>query len=172
MYLLHHEEIESIALNIPEVKRIRFFMTFGQSYLTHMKCLENVGMLSTVPVNFEGREIVPIKFLKALLPDLPSLGSAYTRKDKHRLYFYRQKDGETKNYYIYNVCDHQECYKEVGSQAISYTTGVPAMCGALMMLTGKWSKSGVYTAKSLIRIRFSTLSTNTDSHVEKTVIRY
>ena len=147
MYLLHHEEIESIAENIPEVKRIRFFMTFGQSYLTHMRCLENVGMLSTTPVMFEGREIVPIKFLKALLPDPASLGPRTHGKTNIGCIFTGEKDGRKRSYYIYNVCDHQECYKEVGSQAISYTTGVPAMCGALMLLTGKWNMTGVHTVE-------------------------
>ena len=147
MYLLHHEEIESLALNIPEAKRIRFFMTFGQSYLTHMKCLENVGMLSTEPVMFEGREIVPIKFLKALLPDPASLGPRTVGKTNIGCIFTGKKDGADKTYYIYNVCDHQECYREVKSQAISYTTGVPAMCGALMLLTGKWNTVGVHTVE-------------------------
>ena len=147
MYLLHHEEIESIAQNLPEVKRIRFFMTFGQSYLTHMKCLENVGMLSTTPVLFEGKEIVPIQFLKALLPDPASLGPRTHGKTNIGCIFTGQKNGEEKTYYIYNVCDHQECYREVGSQAISYTTGVPAMCGALMLLTGKWTAKGVHTVE-------------------------
>lgn len=147
MYLLHHEEIESLALNIPNVKRIRFFMTFGQSYLTHMKCLENVGMLSTTPINYEGCEIVPIQFLKALLPDPASLGPRTKGKTNIGCIFTGTKDGKPKTYYIYNVCDHEECYKEVESQAISYTTGVPAMCGALMLLTGKWNKPGVYTVE-------------------------
>ncbi len=147
MYLLHHEEIESLAKNIPDVKRIRFFMTFGQSYLTHMKCLENVGMLSTAPINYEGHEIVPIQFLKALLPDPASLGPRTKGKTNIGCIFTGVKDGKEKTYYIYNVCDHQECYKEVESQAISYTTGVPAMCGALMLLTGKWNKAGVYTVE-------------------------
>ena len=147
MYLLHHEEIESLNVNLPEVKRIRFFMTFGQSYLDHMRCLENVGMLSTTPINFEGKEIVPIKFLKALLPDPSTLGPRTVGKTNIGCIFPGKKDGKDKSYYIYNVCDHQECYKEVGSQAVSYTTGVPAMCGALMMLTGKWNKPGVYTVE-------------------------
>ena len=147
MYLLHHEEIEALAQNIPEVKRIRFFMTFGQSYLTHMRCLENVGMLSTTPVMFEGHEIVPIKFLKALLPDPASLGPRTHGKTNIGCIFTGKKDGREKTYYIYNVCDHQECYREVESQAISYTTGVPAMCGAMMLLTGKWNKPGVYTVE-------------------------
>lgn len=147
MYLLHHEELESLALNIPEVKRIRFFMTFGQSYLTYMNCLENVGMLSTTPIEFEGQQIVPIKFLKALLPDPASLGPRTKGKTNIGCIFTGKKDGKEKKYYIYNVCDHQECYQEVKSQAISYTTGVPAMCGALMLLTGKWNKAGVYTVE-------------------------
>lgn len=147
MYLLHHEEIESLAQTIPGVKRIRFFMTFGQSYLTHMKCLENVGMLSTEPMMFEGHEIVPIQFLKALLPDPATLGPRTVGKTNIGCIFTGKKDGKEKTAYIYNVCDHQECYKEVGSQAISYTTGVPAMIGAMMLLTGKWSKPGVYTVE-------------------------
>ena len=147
MYLLHHEEIESLAKNIPGVNRIRFFMTFGQSYLTHMKCLENVGMLSTTPIMYEGKEIVPIQFLKALLPDPATLGPRTKGKTNIGCIFTGKKDGKEKTYYIYNVCDHEECYKEVESQAISYTTGVPAMCGALMLLTGKWNKPGVYTVE-------------------------
>ena len=147
MYLLHHEEIESLAKNIPGVKRIRFFMTFGQSYLTHMKCLENVGMLRTDPVMFNGQEIVPIQFLKALLPDPASLGPRTVGKTNIGCIFKGTKDGKPKTYYLYNVCDHQECYKELGSQAIAYTTGVPAMCGAMMVLTGKWNKPGVHTVE-------------------------
>lgn len=147
MYLLHHEEIESLARNLPEVKRIRFFMTFGQSYLTHMKCLENVGMLSTEAIDFEGQKIVPIQFLKALLPDPASLGPRTKGKTNIGCIFTGTKDSRKKTYYIYNVCDHQECYREVGSQAISYTTGVPAMCGALMMLTGQWILPGVHTVE-------------------------
>ena len=147
MYLLHHEEIESLAKNIPEAKRIRFFMTFGQSYRDHMRCLEDVGMLSTTPIQFNGQEIVPIQFLKALLPDPASLGPRTKGKTNIGCIFTGKKDGKEKTYYIYNVCDHQECYKEVGSQAISYTTGVPAMCGALMLLTGKWTTKGVHTVE-------------------------
>ena len=147
MYLLHHEEIEALAKNIPGVKRIRFFMTFGQSYLTHMKCLENVGLLSTTPITFNGQQIVPIQFLKELLPDPSTLGPRTVGKTNIGCIFTGVKDGKEKTYYIYNVCDHQECYHEVGSQAISYTTGVPAMCGALMMLTGKWIRPGVYTVE-------------------------
>ena len=147
MYLLHHEELESLALNIKGIKRIRFFMTFGQSYLTHLKCLEDVGMTSIEPINYNGMEIVPLQFLKAVLPDPASLGPRTKGKTNIGCIFTGKKDGKDKTYYIYNVCDHQECYREVGSQAISYTTGVPAMCGALMMLTGEWTKPGVYTVE-------------------------
>ena len=147
MYLLHHEEIESLAKNIPGVKRIRFFMTFGQSSLDHMRCLEDVGMLSTTPVEFEGHEIVPIQFLKKLLPDPATLGPRTKGKTNIGCIFKGTKDGKPKTYYLFNICDHQECYAEVGSQAVAYTTGVPAMCGAMMLLTGKWNKPGVYTVE-------------------------
>ena len=145
MYLLHHEEIEALGLNMPEVKRIRFFMTFGQSYLTHMKCLENVGMLSTTPVMHDGVEIVPIQFLKTLLPDPASLGPRTVGKTNIGCIFTGKKDGKEKTLYIYNVCDHQECYKELGSQAISYTTGVPAMIGTSLVISGQWKTPGVFT---------------------------
>ena len=144
MYLLHHEEIESLAENIPEVRRIRFFMTFGQSYLTHLKCLENVGMTSIEPIMYEGKEIIPLQFLKAVLPDPSSLGPRTKGKTNIGCIFRGKKDGKDKTYYLYNICDHQECYKEVGSQAVAYTTGVPAMIGAMMVMTGKWQKPGVY----------------------------
>lgn len=144
MYLLHHEEIESLALNIPGIKRIRFFMTFGQSYLTHLKCLENVGMTSIEPIMYEGKEIVPLQFLKAVLPDPSSLGPRTKGKTNIGCIFIGKKDGVEKKLYIYNTCDHEECYKEVGSQAVAYTTGVPAMIGAMMVMSGKWQKPGVY----------------------------
>lgn len=144
MYLLHHEEIESLALNIPGIKRIRFFMTFGESYLTHLKCLENVGMTSIEPIMYEGKEIIPLQFLKAVLPDPSSLGPRTKGKTNIGCIFIGKKDGKEKKLYIYNVCDHEECYKEVGSQAVAYTTGVPAMIGAMMLLTGTWKKAGVY----------------------------
>lgn len=147
MYLLHHEEIESLAKNIPGVKRIRFFMTFGQSYLTHMKCLENVGMLRTDPIMFNGQEIVPIQLLKALLPDPASLGPRTVGKTNIGCIFTGTKDGKKRSIKIYNVCDHQECYKEVESQAISYTTGVPAMIGTMMVMNGLWKKPGVFTVE-------------------------
>ena len=144
MYLLHHEELESLAINIKGVKRIRFFMTFSEKYLTHLKVLENVGMTSIVPIDFEGKKIVPLQFLKAVLPDPASLGARTKGKTNIGCIFKGTKDGKPVNYYVYNVCDHEECYKEVGSQAISYTTGVPAMIGAMMLVTGKWNKVGVH----------------------------
>jgi len=144
MYLLHHEELESLALNIKGIKRIRFFMTFGQSYLTHLKCLENVGMTSIEPIEFEGKQIIPLQFLKAVLPDPSSLGPRTKGKTNIGCIFRGKKDGKEKNLYIYNVCDHESCYKEVGSQAVAYTTGVPAMIGAMMLLTKTWDKKGVF----------------------------
>ena len=147
MYLLHHEEIESLAKNIPNIKRIRFFMTFGQSYLTHMNCLQNVGMLDTTPVMFEGHEIVPIKFLKALLPDPASLGARTVGKTNIGCIFKGIKNGKEKSISIYNICDHQEAYKETGLQAVSYTTGVPAMIGTALVASGVWNGAGVFNVE-------------------------
>ena len=147
MYLLHHEELESLGCNLKGIKRIRFFMTFGQSYLTHLKCLENVGMTRIDPVDFKGQKIVPIEFLKALLPDPATLGPRTKGKTNIGCIFEGVKGGKPVRYYVYNVCDHQECYREVGSQAISYTTGVPAMIGAKMFLEGKWTEKGVHTCE-------------------------
>lgn len=147
MYLLHHEELESLGINIKGIKRIRFFMTFGQSYLTHLKCLEDVGMTSIEPIEFEGKKIVPLQFLKAVLPDPASLGPRTVGKTNIGCIFQGVKDGKEKTYYVYNICDHQECYKEVGSQAISYTTGVPAMIGAMLVMNGKWNKPGVWNVE-------------------------
>ena len=149
MYLLHHEEIESLALNIKGIQRIRFFMTFGQSYLTHLKCLENVGMTSIEPIMFEGKEIIPLQFLKAVLPDPASLGPRTKGKTNIGCIYQGVKDGKPVNYYVYNVCDHEECYKEVGSQAVSYTTGVPAMIGAMLVVNGTWNKPGVHNVEEL-----------------------
>jgi len=144
MYLLHHEELESLGLNIKGIRRIRFFMTFGESYLTHLRCLENVGMTSIKPIEFQGMQIVPLQFLAAVLPDPSSLGPRTKGKTNIGCIFQGKKDGKDKSYYLYNVCDHEESYKEVGSQAISYTTGVPAMIGTMMVMTGKWNRPGVY----------------------------
>lgn len=144
VYLLYHEELESLAKNITGIEKIRFWMTFSEKYLTHLRVLENVGMTSIEPIVFEGQQIVPLQFLKAVLPDPASLGPRTKGKTNIGCIYQGTKDGEPKTYYVYNVCDHQECYREVGSQAISYTTGVPAMIGAMMMLTGKWKKTGVF----------------------------
>ncbi len=143
-YLLYHEELESLVLNIKGLKRIRFFMTFGQSYLTHMKCLENIGMLRIDEVEHKGMKIVPIEFLKTLLPDPASLGPRTVGFTNIGCVFEGMKDGKKRKIYIYNVCDHQECFRETGAQAVSYTTGVPAMIGAKLMLEGKWSGKGVF----------------------------
>ncbi|EAI9053199.1 saccharopine dehydrogenase family protein [Campylobacter upsaliensis] len=142
-YLLYHEELESLVKNIPSLKRIRFFMTFGQSYLTHMKCLENVGMLGIKPVKHKGVEIVPIEFLKTLLPDPASLGERTKGYTNIGCVIRGVKDGKDKQVYIYNVCNHEECFKETLSQAVSYTTGVPAMISAKLVARGIWSGVGV-----------------------------
>lgn len=147
IYLLYHEELESLAKNINGIKQIRFWMTFSDSYLNHLNVLQNVGMTSIEPINFEGQEIQPLKFLTAVLPDPASLGPRTKGKTNIGCLIQGVKDGKKRNYYIYNVCDHQEAYKEVGSQAISYTTGVPAMIGAMMVLKGYWNKPGVYNVE-------------------------
>jgi len=144
MYLLHHEELESLGQNLKGIRRIRFFMTFGQSYLNHLKCLQDVGMTSIEPIDFEGQKIVPLQFLKAVLPDPASLGPRTVGKTNIGCIFQGVKDGKPKTYALYNVCDHQACYREVGSQAISYTTGVPAMIGAMLVMNGTWNKPGVW----------------------------
>lgn len=149
MYLLHHEELESLALNIKGIKRIRFFMTFGESYLTHLRSLENVGMTSIEPIMYEGKEIIPLQFLKAVLPDPASLGPRTKGKTNIGCIYRGKKDGKEVNYYVYNVCDHEECYREVGSQAVSYTTGVPAMIGAMLVVQGLWQKPGVYNVEEM-----------------------
>lgn len=148
-YLLYHEELESLARNIKGLKRIRFWMTFGQEYLTHLRVLQNVGMTSIEPIQFQGQSIVPVQFLKELLPDPASLAANYTGKTCIGCLVEGVKDGQQKSVFIYNVCDHAECYREVGSQAISYTTGVPAVVGATMMLTGKWQGAGVFNMEQL-----------------------
>ncbi len=147
MYLMYHEEMESLVKNMPTLKRIRFWMTFSDEYLTHLRVLENVGMTRIDPVSFQGREIVPLQFLKALLPDPGSLGETYKGKTCIGCMIEGLKDGKPKKYYIYNVCDHEKCYKEVKAQAVSYTTGVPAMIGAMLMLAGTWKASGVYNVE-------------------------
>ena len=147
IYLLYHEELESLAENIPGLERIRFWMTFSQNYLNHLNVLQNVGMTSIEPVDFEGMKIQPLHFLKAVLPDPASLGSRTKGKTNIGCIMQGKKDGILKTYYVYNVCVHEEAYAEVGSQAISYTTGVPAMIGAKLLIEGKWKKPGVYNVE-------------------------
>ncbi len=147
MYLMYHEEMESLVKNIPGIKRMRFWMTFSQEYLTHLRVLENVGMTRIDPVKFQGCDIVPLQFLKALLPEPSSLGENYKGKTNIGCMIEGVKDGKHRKYYIYNVCDHAECYREVKAQAISYTTGVPAMIGAMMMLTRTWRGEGVFNVE-------------------------
>lgn len=148
-YLLYHEEMESLVKHIKGLKRIRFFMTFGQSYLTHMKCLENVGMLGIEPVEHQGMKIVPIEFLKTLLPDPASLGPRTKGKTNIGIVAEGLKDGKKRKIYIYQVKDHEECYAEVKSQGVSYTTGVPAVIGAKLMVQGIWSGQGVFNMEQL-----------------------
>jgi len=147
MYLMYHEEMESLVKNLPEIKRIRFWMTFSDAYLTHLRVLENVGMTRIDPVDFQGCRIVPLQFLKALLPDPGSLGGGYTGKTCIGCMIEGKKDETSRRHYIYNICDHEQCYREIGAQAVSYTTGVPAMIGAMMMLTGKWRGKGVFNVE-------------------------
>jgi saccharopine dehydrogenase (NAD+, L-lysine-forming) len=143
-YLLYHEEMESLVKNIKGLKRIRFFMTFGDSYLTHLRVLQNVGMTRIDEVEHDGHKIVPLQFLKTLLPDPASLGPRTKGKTNIGCLITGVKDGKPRRVYIYNICDHEECWAEVNSQAVSYTTGVPAMIGALMMLEGRWQGRGVF----------------------------
>ena len=146
-YLLYHEELESLVKHIRGLKRIRFWMTFGEEYLTHLRVLQNIGMTSIEPIEYEGQEIVPIQFLKALLPDPSTLGETYTGKTSIGCLVEGRKNGEPRKVFIYNVCDHEESWKEVRAQAVSYTTGVPTMVGAKMMLTGQWHGSGVFNVE-------------------------
>ncbi len=143
-YLLYHEEMESLVKHIKGLKRIRFFMTFGESYLTHMRCLENVGMLGIKEVEHKGMKIAPMEFLSTLLPDPASLGARTKGKTNIGIYAKGIKDGKERTIYIYQVSDHEKCYEEVMSQAVSYTTGVPAMIGAKLILEEKWKRDGVF----------------------------
>ncbi len=143
-FLLYHEEEESLVQNIKGLKRIRFWMTFGQEYLTHLRVMQNIGITRIDPVDYNGTPVVPIEFLKRLLPDPASLAQGYTGKTSIGTLIEGVKDGKPRKLFIYNVCDHAECNKEVGAQAVSYTTGVPAMIGAMMVMTGKWKKPGVW----------------------------
>ena len=148
-FLLYHEELESLCQHIRGLKRIRFWMTFGEEYLTHLRVLQNVGMTSIEPIDYQGRKVVPIQFLKALLPDPSTLGENYKGKTSIGCLIEGRKHGRLKRVFIYNVCDHEESWNEVRAQAVSYTTGVPAMVGAKMMLTGKWRGEGVFNIEEL-----------------------
>lgn len=148
-YLLYHEEMESLVKHIKGLKRIRFFMTFGQSYLKHMEVLQNVGMLGIKEIEHKGMKIVPIEFLKTLLPDPASLGPRTKGKTNIGIVAEGLKDGVKKKIYIYQVKDHEDCYAETNSQGVSYTTGVPAMIGAKLMLQGVWSGNGVFNMEQL-----------------------
>ena len=149
IYLMYHEELESLTTHFPEIRRARFWMTFSDNYLKHLEVLENVGMTSIEPVRFEGHDIVPLRFLKALLPDPASLGPLTKGKTCIGCVVRGEKDGEERVLYVYNVCDHEAAYAEVKSQAISYTTGVPAMIGAKLLLEGTWRRPGVWNVEQL-----------------------
>lgn len=153
-YLLYHEEEESLVKNIPGLKRIRFWMTFSEEYLTHLRVLQNVGMTGIEPVEFEGHSIIPLKFLKALLPDPASLSEGYTGKTSIGCIIEGIKDGKRIKKMIYNVCGHEKAHDEVGAQAVSYTTGVPAALGAEMFIRGIWNKPGVWNVEQLDPVPF------------------
>lgn len=146
-YLIYHEELESLVKNYPTIKRARFWMTFGHEYLTHLRVIQNIGMASIEPIEYEGKEIVPIQFLKAVLPDPGDLGENYSGETSIGCRIKGVKDGKEKTYYIYNNCSHQKAYDETGMQGVSYTTGVPCMLGAMMFLKGIWKKPGVYNVE-------------------------
>ena len=147
-YLIYHEELESLVKNYPTIKRARFWMTFGQEYLTHLRVIQNIGMARIDPIMYNGVEIVPIQFLKAVLPNPGDLGKNYTGETSIGCRIRGiGKDGKELTYYVYNNCSHHAAYLETGAQGVSYTTGVPAMIGAMMFLTGKWKKPGVYNVE-------------------------
>ena len=148
-YVLYHEELESLVKNFPTLKRARFWMTFGQQYITHLNVLENVGMTSIKPIKFQGIDIVPLEFLKAVLPEPSSLGENYSGETSIGCQIKGIKDGVDKTYYVWNNCKHQDCWKEVQAQGVSYTTGVPAMLGAMMMITGEWMQAGVWNCEDM-----------------------
>jgi saccharopine dehydrogenase (NAD+, L-lysine-forming) len=156
-YVLFHEELESLVKNYPTLKRARFWMTFGDEYLTHLRVIQNIGMSRIDPVKYKGIDIIPLEFLKAVLPDPGDLGENYIGETSIGCRIKGLKDGKVQTYYIWNNCSHQVAYQETGTQGVSYTTGVPAMLGAMMMLTGKWKGNGVFNVEEL----------NTDPFMEK-----
>ena len=146
-YVIYHEELESLVKNYPTIKRARFWMTFGQEYLTHLRVIQNIGMARIDEVEYNGQKIVPIQFLKAVLPNPGDLGENYTGWTSIGCRIKGIKDGQEKTYYVYNNCSHEAAFKETGAQGVSYTTGVPAMIGAMMFLQGKWKKPGVFNVE-------------------------
>ena len=149
IYRLYHEELESLVRHIPTIKKAQFWMSFSDNYLKHLEVIQNIGMASIEPIKFNGVDIIPLQFLKALLPDPGSLGARTKGKTCIGCICKGIKNGKDKEYYIYNICDHEECYREVKSQAISYTTGVPAMIGAMMIMKGIWKREGVFNMEQL-----------------------
>lgn len=149
MYLMYHEELESLVTHLPEIERARFWMTFGDAYLKHLEVLQNVGLTSIEPVIYQGQEIIPLQFLKAVLPNPSDLGKTTTGKTCIGNIITGEQGGRQRTLYVYNICDHEVCFEEVGSQAVSYTTGVPAMIGAALMITGQWMKPGVWNMEQL-----------------------
>ena len=146
-YLLHHEELESLVKNYPTIKRARFWMTFGQEYLTHLRVIQNIGMASIKPINYNGMEIVPLQFLKAVLPNPQDLGANYEGETSIGCRIRGLKDGKEHTYYVYNNCSHRAAYEETGMQGVSYTTGVPATIGARLFMLGQWKRPGVWNVE-------------------------
>ena len=146
-YLLHHKELESLVKNYPTIRRARFWMTFGQEYLTHLRVIQNIGMASIKPINYNGMEIVPLQFLKAVLPNPQELGENYEGETSIGCRIRGLKDGKEQTYYIYNNCSHQAAYEETGMQGVSYTTGVPACIGARLFMLGEWKRPGVWNVE-------------------------
>ena len=148
-YLIYHEELESLVKNFPTLRRARFWMTFGQEYLTHLRVIQNIGMAGIAPIKFNGMDIIPLEFLKAVLPAPEDLGENYTGFTSIGCRIKGVKDGKPRTYYVWNNCSHVDAYKETGTQAVSYTTGVPAMIGARMILEGKWAGKGVFNVENM-----------------------
>lgn len=146
-YVLYHEELESLTKNYPSLKRARFWMTFGDEYLTHLRVIQNIGMSRIDPVKYKGIDIIPLEFLKEVLPNPGDLGDNYTGETSIGCRIKGVKDGQEKSYYVWNNCSHQKAFEETGTQGVSYTTGVPAMLGAMMVLTGKWKGEGVFNVE-------------------------
>jgi saccharopine dehydrogenase (NAD+, L-lysine-forming) len=146
-YLIYHEELESLVKNFPTLRRARFWMTFSEQYLTHLRVIQNIGMAGIEPIRYKGVDIVPLQFLKAVLPKPEELGENYTGFTSIGCRIKGVKDGRPRTYYVWNNCSHQDAYRETGTQAVSYTTGVPAMIGARMILEGKWKRAGVYNVE-------------------------